>query len=271
MERSSWSADLGDGAASPTDNGSPVGTVTTVTSANVIIHRDKEHLADSAAGRVATILEAGVGDRVSLGLAGGSTPRATYARLRKAPVAWDRVDAWLSDERWVPPGDPDSNGRMAAESLLDHVAARFLRPRWTPWLTAADSAAHYEADLRSIHPSGRSDLILLGMGDDGHTASLFPESAALAASPHRWFVANHVTRLDSDRLTTTFSFLRQARTIMFLVAGSDKAPALRRVLEPGTDEETPPAAGVIGGDADVIWMVDEAAAADLTVTSRVDG
>lgn len=241
------------------------------TEPQVIVHRHKAHLAEGAAALIARIFEEAPGDRVSLGLAGGSTPAATYERLRESPIDWGRVDAWMSDERWVPHQHEDSNGRMAAELLMDHVDARFLRPRWTAWLTAADSAAHYEADLRSIHPSGRADLILLGMGDDGHTASLFPGTAALDSPPHRWFVANHVPHLDADRLTTTFKFLHRAHRVLFLVGGSGKAAALRRVLEAAEGEERLPAARVMGGKAEVTWMVDEAAAAGLSTTPLIHG
>lgn len=235
-------------------------------SPEVLVFSDKESLAEAAAGRIADLLADAPRDRATLGLAGGSTPEATYRRLRLLPVEWDRVDAWLSDERWVGPDHPDSNGRMAAELLMDHVDARYLRPRWAPSLTAADSAAFYEADLRTIHPDGRPDLILLGMGPDGHTASLFPGTGALDPPPHRWFVANHVPQVDADRLTATYKLLHRSRHVLFLVAGADKSPALRQVLEPGAEEEVLPARRVMEGEAEVTWIVDEAAAADLSGT-----
>ncbi len=241
----------------------------------IITHRDLEHISHSAAGRIAGLigesLEAGA-VRFSFGLSGGSTPAGTYRLLAEADIRWDGVDAWLSDERWVPHDHPDSNGKMAADLLLSATNARFYRPRWAPWLEAADSAAHYEATLRSIHPDGRADLVLLGMGDDGHTASLFPGTAALEAEERRWYVANHVPKLDAERLTATYSFLRQAHRVFFLVAGESKAAALRQVLEPNEGEKTLPAAGIIGGEADVTWLVDEAAASQLdrTETSPAD-
>lgn len=234
----------------------------------IISHRDLEHLSHSTAARIAGLINqsrAGTG-RFSFGLSGGSTPEGTYRLLADAAAPWEGVDAWLSDERWVPHDHPDSNGKMAADLLLNAVGARFYRPRWAPWLEAADSAAHYEATLRSIHPDGRADLVLLGMGDDGHTASLFPGTAALEAEDRRWYVANHVPKLDAERLTATYSFLRQAHRVFFLVAGESKAPALRQVLEPNEGERALPAAGVIGGDAEVTWLVDEAAASQLDRT-----
>lgn len=232
----------------------------------VLVHRDTEHLAESAASLIAQMVADSDRPRFSLGLAGGSTPAATYRRLRPLDADWDRVDAWLSDERWVPHDHDESNGHMAARLLMDHVSARFLRPRWALWLEAPDSAAHYEADLRSIHPDGRADLVLLGMGPDGHTASLFPGTAALDAPATRWFVANQVPDLDVQRLSATYTFLRRAHRVIYLVAGEDKAAALRQVLEPAEDEPSLPAAGVMGGAAPVTWMVDEAAARQLSQT-----
>jgi 6-phosphogluconolactonase len=234
----------------------------------VIVHPDPEKLAEAAADFIAEAVAA-VPDRFSLGLAGGSTPIATYEVLRERELDWHKVDAWMSDERWVPLDHPDCNGHQAANALLDHVGARFHRPRWAPWLTPADSAAHFEATLRSLHPDGRADLILLGMGPDGHTASLFPGTAALNAPESRWYVDNYVPRLDAYRLTATYRFLRAAHRVLFLVCGENKAPALRQVLEPAAGEEFLPARGVMGGDAEVIWYVDEAAASQLTTTPLV--
>ncbi|MFO7292211.1 MAG: 6-phosphogluconolactonase [Acidimicrobiia bacterium] len=234
----------------------------------VIVHSDPESLAEAAADFIAGAVDSAP-DRFSLGLAGGSTPLATYRVLRGRDLDWHKVDAWMSDERWVPLDHPECNGHQAATALMDHVGARFFRPRWAPWLTPADSAAHFEATLRSLHPDGRADLILLGMGDDGHTASLFPGTAALDAPESRWYVDNYVPKLDAHRLTATYRFLRAAHRILFLVTGEAKAPALRQVLEPADGEEVLPARGVLGGDAEVIWMVDEAAASQLSSTNLV--
>jgi 6-phosphogluconolactonase len=240
----------------------------TVGKVKVIVHRDPEHLASGSAEAIAGIINDSQGP-FTLGMAGGSTPIGSYQELRDLRVEWDRVEAYVSDERWVPLDHPDCNGHQASIELLAHVGATFHRPQWAPWLTAADSAAHYEAALRNLHPSGRSDLVLLGLGDDGHTASLFPGTAALEAPPERWFVHNFVPKLDSERLTATFTFLRAAHRVMFLVAGGGKAEALRQVLEPGPGQSPLPAARVMGGDADVTWLVDEAAASELTKTDTI--
>ena len=221
---------------------------------------DKDALARGAAERIASRLREAPGPRASLGIAGGSTPAATYRELRGLLCRWDRVDVWLSDERWVPLDHPDSNGRMAAEELLDHVPCTFHRPRWAPWLEPEESAAHYEALIRSLHPSDhRPDLILLGMGEDGHIASLFPDTAALAVR-RRWYVSNFVPKLDVWRLTATFDILDLARDVFFLVGGEAKADVLGRVM----GGELFPATRVALGAAPVTWLLDEAAASKLS-------
>jgi len=219
----------------------------------VMVHETPEEVAEAAARRVADLLAASE-DRFSLGLAGGSTPEATYKELRGRASGWDRVDAWLSDERWVPPDHERSNGRMAATVLLDHVDAVFHRPKWNELIEPEDSAAHYEARLRSIQGGGRPDVVLLGIGEDGHTASLFPGTDALS-EPRRWFVANYVPVLDEHRLTATFNLLWQARLLMVLAVGVVKAPAVRASFE-----GTTPAGRLGDGEAEVEWYLDRDAA-----------
>lgn len=224
----------------------------------LIVYDTAEEAASGAAQRIADLLADG-GDRFTLGLAGGSTPAATYEALRGRATGWGRVDAWLSDERWVPHDHERSNGRMAAETLMDNVDARFHRPRWSEHIEAADSAAHYEATLRSIHEGRRPDLILLGMGEDAHTASLFPGSDALAETS-RWFVANTIPETGEERLTATYPLLWSGRRLMVMTTGERKARALRDSFEDG---ETP--GGRLGeGDAEVEWHVDRSAASLLS-------
>ncbi len=226
---------------------------------NIEVFADPKALAQGAAQKISALLREAPGPRVSLGLAGGSTPAATYKLLRGLAAGWDRVDAWLADERWVPHDHQDSNGRMAAEALLDHVPATFHRPKWAPWLEPEESAAHYEAELRSLHPNDHPpDVVLLGIGPDGHTASLFPGTAALLAEK-RWYVANHVPHLDAWRLSATMSLLHLATRILFLVAGPDKADMLAKIAA-GEDY---PATLVADGAKDVTWLVDQAAAIHL--------
>lgn len=223
----------------------------------VHVHDTPEETATASANRIADLIET-ADDRFTLGLAGGSTPEATYRALRGMPNGWSRVDAWLSDERWVPPDHERSNGRMAAEALLDHVEARFHRPPWSASMEPRDTAAHYEATLRSIHHGSRPDLILLGLGEDGHTASLFPGTLALEEQT-RWFVANAVPQLGEFRLTATFPLLWNAHRLLVLVVGEHKAGALA-----GTMSGETPASRLDEGDAEVEWHIDAAAASLLS-------
>ncbi len=219
----------------------------------LVVHDTAEATAEAAATRVARVIGS-AGDRVTLGLAGGSTPAATYAALRTQPVEWDRVDAWLSDERWVQPDHQRCNGRMAAETLMDHVDARFHRPVWSELIEPNDSAALYESTIREILGDDRPDLILLGMGDDGHTASLFPDTPALGET-NRWFVAQHVPQQRETRITATYPLLWAAELLLVLVVGKSKAVALKEALAGRT-----PAGRLGEGDGEVEWYVDVAAA-----------
>jgi 6-phosphogluconolactonase len=220
----------------------------------LVVYDTPEETAAGTAQRIADLMAEHGEDRFTLGLAGGSTPRSIYQALRGRATQWDKVDAWLSDERWVPPDDGRSNGRMAAETLMNHVDATFHRPPWSELLEPVDSAAHYEARLRSVLAGRRPDLILLGMGDDGHTASLFPETEALEVKD-RWIVANHVPKLGEERLTATFPLLWRANMLCVIVVGEGKAQALADSLDGNT-----PAGRVGDGDAVVEWHVDQAAA-----------
>ena len=136
----------------------------------LLIHDTPQNVATAASSRVAELITTS-GDDFTLGLAGGSTPRATYEILRDQPISWEKVDIWLSDERWVPHDDSRSNGAMAQEVLIGHIGARFHRPIWDEDLTPADSAASYETRLRSLFEDRPPDVIMLGIGDDGHTSA----------------------------------------------------------------------------------------------------
>ena len=224
----------------------------------VVVHDSANDVASSAARHIADLMANTGNDRFTMGLAGGSTPAATYQALRDETIHWPTVDVWLSDERWEAPNHERSNGNMAATILLDHVNANFHRPLWSKHLGVSEAAMHYDTIVRSLHPDGRPDLVLLGMGDDGHTASLFPGTAALEEHK-RWIVANHVPQQSEIRITATYPLLWAARTLIFLVVGKSKAEALRDSL----DGSTP--AGRAGlGEAEVIWHVDSSAAAYLS-------
>jgi 6-phosphogluconolactonase len=177
------------------------------------------------------------------------------------------------DERCVPPDDPASNFRMVREALLDHVAipaGQIHRMRGED--DPRTAAAAYERELRALFPAGspRFDLVLLGLGDNGHTASLFPGLGAVRESA-RWVVAEHVSEVGMWRLTLTPAAIDAAAAIVFLVAGRDKAAMLARVLEGPRDIDARPAQAIAPAEGRLIWLVDVAAAGALTrPTTRAD-
>lgn len=197
---------------------------------DVEIFAGPAELAIGAADLVEATIDA-AGGHCEIGLAGGSTPQATYEQLRSRDIDWSALDVWLSDERWVPHDSEESNGHQAERSLLGHARpATFLRPRYSEHLEPIDSAAYYEAEMRSVIGE-RPRLVLLGMGTDGHTASLFPGTDAAEDSSDRWFIANHVPHLDTWRLTVTPHLLEIAQTIAVIVSGSAKADVLAEAIE----------------------------------------
>ncbi len=211
--------------------------------------------------------------RFSIALSGGSTPKNLYTLLAAnagAILPWDRMYFFWGDERHVPPTDAESNYRMTKESLLSKApipAGNVFRvPAENPDASAAAEA--YEQTLRKFFEVGpgefpRFDLILLGMGPDGHTASLFPETAALQEKS-RLVVANWVEKLKTTRITFTLPLLNAARTVAFLVSGTDKASVLREVLEGNGPGEQYPSKLVRPREGKLIWFVDRAAASELS-------
>jgi 6-phosphogluconolactonase len=196
-------------------------------------------------------------------LSGGNTPRAIYSLLAqqyKTTIPWDKVHIFFSDERHVPPDHPDSNYRMAKESLLANVPIPEKNiHRVRTEMDAASAAQDYDNQLREFfHLNGndwpRFDLIMLGLGDDGHTASLFPGTAALDESRRR-VVANWVEKLKSFRITFTFPLLNYAAEVLFLVSGANKAKILKEVLEPGGTEV--PAQRVLPKGGRLLWLADQ--------------
>jgi len=217
----------------------------------------------------------GAQGRFTVALSGGSTPKALYSLLASnyASFVWNRVFLFFGDERHVPPTDAESNYRMVQESLLTKIAIPaenvFRVPAENPDASAA--AADYEAQLRKFFEinSGefpRFDLILLGLGPDGHTASLFPDSAALDEQS-RLVVANWVAKFNTHRITFTFPVLNRAAEVMFLASGADKADMVHQVLEgknEGKNAPPLPSQRVQPSDGKLLWMLDEAAASKLT-------
>lgn len=210
--------------------------------------------------------------RFTIALSGGSTPKGLFNLLAtnaRSVLPWDRMFFFWGDERHVPPTDPDSNYRMAEEAMLSKIPVAagnvFRVPAENP--DAAAAAEAYEQTLRKffhLEPGQlpRFDLILLGMGPDGHTASLFPGTAALQEKS-RLVVANWVDKLKTSRLTFTLPVLNAARCVAFLVSGTDKADALKAVLEGDAPGEQYPSKLVRPTDGKLIWLVDRAAASGL--------
>lgn len=211
--------------------------------------------------------------RFAAALAGGSTPRGTYQALadsrQSEAVEWSRVQVFWGDERCVPPDRPESNYRMARETLLDHVPIPTDNVHRIQGELAPERAAvSYQAALREFFTAPgiaprppRFDLILLGMGADGHAASLFPGTRALQEEK-RWVVAQYVEKLDRWRISLTLPVLNAAANVIFLVSGSEKAEALREALAPDGSPELP-ARMVNPANGELLWLVDAEAAALL--------
>lgn len=225
------------------------------------IFDDADRLAEAASQEIESWVRL-TAPAVTIGLAGGSTPEATYRMLRDLRLPWEEVQAWMTDERHVPVDDPASNAGMAARALFDHVPARLHA---IPWMEDPQAAADaYEKQLTDVlDPSlhgPKPGLVLLGVGGDGHTASLFPGTEALEAWD-RDFVAHWVPQQESWRLTATLPLLQRARRTMFLVSGAHKAQIVADVLEGDTDH---PAAIVSRESKDAVWLLDRDAAGLLT-------
>ncbi len=210
--------------------------------------------------------------RWTVALAGGGTPKPIYQRLAEAGYAqrvdWQRVHVFFGDERCVPPEDSRSNYRMAREALLDFVplpAENVHRMRGED--DPALAALAYEQDIqrlfRTLSPPA-FDLICLGMGDNGHTASLFPGTAALREQT-RWVVPQYVEVMQTWRVTMTAPLINAARHVAFFVEGAGKAEMLRRVLHGPFDPDVLPAQMIQPGNGQLHWLVDATAAGHVTL------
>lgn len=208
--------------------------------------------------------------RFAVALSGGSTPRAIFAVLSAEPfkseVEWSKVHIFWGDERNVPPDHSDSNYRMAKETLLDHVSipAENIH-RMEGELDAAQAAANYAAGIESFFGDEppHFDLIHLGMGDDGHTASLFPGTTALGSCDVT-VVSNFVEKFNTNRITFTAPLINAARAVEFFVTGANKVDPLFEVLKGTRHPELYPSQLISPSTGTLTWLVDEAAAAKLT-------
>ena len=208
--------------------------------------------------------------RFLLALSGGTTPSKLYSALASPAYAeqmpWELTHLFWSDERWVPLDDPASNAGLGLRELVAKVPIppSQVHPLVDIAFTPQESAERYEGMLREVAGTERPqlDLVLLGLGTDGHTASLFPGTLGLGERD-RLVVANHVPQLETWRLTFTLTLINEARSVLFLVTGTEKARALRQVLSPQPETVVLPGSMVRPTSGNITWMVDQDAASLL--------
>jgi 6-phosphogluconolactonase len=234
----------------------------------ILICADAAEMAREAARRFAESAEAFTNDagRFTVALSGGSTPKAMFQILAEKPFAdslpWPSIYFFWGDERGVPPDHAESNYRMANEILLSKVPV----PRENIFRIPAEdedherAAAIYSETLQTFFAEEQPgfDLVFLGMGPDGHTASLFPGTTALCAGGVA--AANYVDKFQSWRITLTADAINKARNVIFLVAGADKAPSLKEVIKGQRNPKQYPSQLIKPSHGALLWMVDEAAA-----------
>ncbi|GAB4033564.1 6-phosphogluconolactonase [Spirosoma gilvum] len=209
-------------------------------------------------------------DRFTIALSGGSTPKALHELLAKSPYAeqipWLQLHVFWGDERYVPIDDPQNNAGMAYDTLLGHVYTPESQIHvWRTDLEPDAAAADYDRVLHEYFgTSGPSfDLVLLGMGDDGHTLSLFPGTEVVHEQT-AWTKAYFLTQQDMYRLTLTAPIVNRASCILFLVAGPKKAEPLREVLKGAYNPDKYPSQVIKPTEGELVWLVDTQAAELLT-------
>jgi len=233
---------------------------------------DNRSFIDGSADFIAVLAAAAIAERgrFTIALSGGGTPKQIYARLATADyrgrIAWDKTHIFFGDERCLPPDDARSNYRMAREALFDHAplpAENIHRIHGED--DPALEALRYEQDIAGLYRSARFpafDLILLGMGDNGHTASLFPGTAALRETT-RWVVAQYVEVMTTWRVTFTAPLINAARHVAFLAEGAGKAQMLWNVMEGPYQPDVWPSQLIQPASGELHWLVDTAAAAKV--------
>lgn len=231
---------------------------------SVVVAKDRDELASRAAAEFTRLANEAIRERgaFTVALSGGSTPLLLYRNLRDASITWDRVFFYFGDERNVPPNEDASNFKGANKELFRPLRIREDNIfQWRTELgTPLEVADDYQQTLEKRFTNPPSfDLILLGMGADGHTASLFPRTDALSETD-RFAAANWVPQLGSWRFTLTFPVINNARNVMFLVVGADKAETVKNVVE---NDAGLPAGLVLPHDGKLTWYLDRASARDL--------
>jgi 6-phosphogluconolactonase len=237
-----------------------------MTTTEIKVLPDAKSLTEEAARRIVEAAEKKLADTqcfFSLVLSGGSTPKALYELLAsdqyKSLLNWSKIEIYFGDERCVPPDHSDSNYLMAHMAMLSKLPIPEPNIHRMRGEIAPEAAAiEYGQLLKSAFGDGGPDLVLLGMGDDGHTASLFPGTTALDETHHR-VVANHVEKLNAWRITMTYPFLNRAAEVMVLVSGEAKAQRLEEVLEGPRDPKRLPIQGIQPAGK-LTWLLDAPAA-----------
>ena len=205
-------------------------------------------------------------DQFTLALSGGSTPKPLYQALQQESLPWSKIHIFWGDERYVPANHQDSNQLMARQAWLDliNIPAHNIHPMNTGGGDVEQDAKRHDRELQEFFPTQPGefpafDLILLGMGDDGHTASLFPHTAALSVKDRLVTVGQ---KDDQPRITFTVPLINQARCVLFMVAGENKRPALKEIFAEQSDAMNYPAR-LIQPQGELIWLLDQAAGAEL--------
>ncbi len=237
--------------------------------AKVEILPDKDTLVDRAKALIVERLQTAIAERgqATLALSGGSTPKPLYQALAQESLPWSQLQIFWGDERYVPADHPDSNQRMARQAWLDQVdiPTQQIHPMPTEAGDPYQDAEAYENELAKTFSleSGEFpslDLVLLGLGDDAHTASLFPHTPALQVQDRLVTVG---IKDGQPRLTFTASLINRARCVLFLVAGASKQAALSHIFAPVADAQTYPAL-LIQPQGELIWLLDQAAGTTLS-------
>lgn len=236
------------------------------------IQKDPALLGEVAADQFVKAAKAAISKngKFVVALTGGSSPVKLYQLLGNEPyrsqVDWDKVVVFWGDERWVPLDNDQSNAGMAHANLLDHVPIPEdkIYPMWAAGITPEARAAEYEGFLKKeLGAQGQFDLILLGMGDDGHCASLFPGTEVLKEKD-KWVEGYFLKSKDIHRITLTAPLINKAREIIFFVFGENKSSALYEVLEGERNPNQYPSQMIKPENGSLTWLVDEAAASKLS-------
>lgn len=239
---------------------------------SIHIHSNAEAVAQTAADFIANKIQAVLErqDRFTIALSGGSTPKRLHELLSESPfgekIDWSRLHIFWGDERYVPLEDERNNARMAYDTLLNHVAIpeEQIHLMRTDYPDPAESALQYERLLHRYFDGQPNtfDLLILGMGDDGHTLSLFPGTEVVHET-RRWCTAFYLQKQDMFRITITRPVANQSACILFLTTGAAKAHALKEVIHGMPDIDMYPAQSIKATSGEVHWIIDQAAAAGL--------